>query len=77
MQDSHEFLPLSEGDKKALKFLVKAGEIVESIQLQIDDHNNLPLILIFLYIFLSLLNKDSYSLLCPKEKLYLIEIRFL
>ena len=40
--DSPEYLSLSKGDKEALKYLVKAGEILENIQFQIDDHNNLP-----------------------------------
>jgi hypothetical protein len=40
--DSPEFLSLAEGDKQALKYLVKAGEILEKINLQIDDHHNLP-----------------------------------
>ena len=40
--DSPEYLSLSKGDKEALKYLVKAGEILENIQIQIDDHNNLP-----------------------------------
>ena len=40
--DSPEYLSLSKGDKEALKYLVKAGEILENIEFQIDDHNNLP-----------------------------------
>ena len=40
--DSPEYLALAEGDKQALKHLVKAGEILEDIHLQIDDHHNLP-----------------------------------
>ena len=40
--DSPEYLNLAEGDKEALKYLVKAGEILEKINLQIDDHHNLP-----------------------------------
>ena len=40
--DSPEYLSLQEGDKEALKYLVKAGAILENIHLQIDDHNNLP-----------------------------------
>ncbi len=39
--DSPEFLELDEGDKKALKYLVKAGKILENIHYQIDDHHNL------------------------------------
>ena len=40
--DSPEYLSLAEGDKEALKYLVKAGDILENIHLQIDDHHNLP-----------------------------------
>ena len=40
--DSPEYLSLEEGDKQALKYLVKAGSILEDIHLQIDDHHNLP-----------------------------------
>ena len=40
--DSPEYLSLQEGDKEALKYLVKAGAILENIHLQIDDHHNLP-----------------------------------
>ena len=40
--DSPEYLSLEEGDKQALKYLVKAGAILENINLQIDDHHNLP-----------------------------------
>ena len=40
--DSPEYLSLAEGDKEALKYLVKAGDILENIHLQIDDHYNLP-----------------------------------
>ena len=39
--DAPEFLALEEGDKKALKHLVKAGNILENIHFQIDDHHNL------------------------------------
>ena len=39
--DSPEYLELAEGDKKALKHLVKAGAILENIHFQIDDHHNL------------------------------------
>ena len=39
--DAPEFLSLEEGDKKALKHLVKAGNILENIHYQIDDHHNL------------------------------------
>ena len=40
--DAPEYLALAEGDKQALKHLVKAGSILENIHLQIDDHHNLP-----------------------------------
>ena len=40
--DSPEYLSLADGDKEALKYLVKAGDILENIHLQIDDHHNLP-----------------------------------
>ena len=40
--DSPEYLSLADGDKEALKYLVKAGAILENIHLQIDDHHNLP-----------------------------------
>ena len=41
-KDSPEYLSLSEGDKKALSHLVKAGQILEDVHLVIDDHHNLP-----------------------------------
>jgi len=40
--DAPEYLSLDEGDKQALKHLVKAGAILENIHYQIDDHHNLP-----------------------------------
>ena len=40
--DAPEYLSLQDGDKEALKYLVKAGDILENIHLQIDDHHNLP-----------------------------------
>ncbi len=40
--DAPEYLSLEEGDKEALKYLVKAGAILENIHYQIDDHHNLP-----------------------------------
>ena len=40
--DAPEYLSLEEGDKQALKHLVKAGAILEKINFQIDDHHNLP-----------------------------------
>ena len=40
--DAPEYLSLEEGDKEALKYLVRAGVILEKINYQIDDHHNLP-----------------------------------
>ena len=40
--DAPEYLSLQEGDKQALKYLVKAGAILENVHLQIDDHHNVP-----------------------------------
>ena len=39
--DAPEYESLEEGDKIALKHLVKAGKILENIHFQIDDHHNL------------------------------------
>ena len=39
--DAPEYLQLEEGDKKALKHLVKAGAILENIHYQLDNHHNL------------------------------------
>ena len=41
-EDAPEYLSLEEGDKEALKYLVRAGVILEKINYQIDDHHNLP-----------------------------------
>ena len=40
--DSPEYLALQEGDKQALKHLVKAGDILEKVHFQIDHHHNIP-----------------------------------
>ena len=40
--NSTEYASLEEGDKIALKHLVKAGQYLENIEYQIDDHYNLP-----------------------------------
>ncbi|MBR1425529.1 hypothetical protein IJ579_08205 [bacterium] len=40
--DSAEYLALAEGDKQALKHLVKAASILEKINMQIDCKHNLP-----------------------------------
>lgn len=39
--ESKEYLDLQEGDKKALKYLVKAGDILEKINMQLDNKENL------------------------------------
>ena len=39
--DAPEYLELADGDKKALKHLVKAAYILEKINMQIDCHHNL------------------------------------
>ena len=39
---SEEYVNLDDGDKEALKYLVKAGDILERIQLRIDNINNIP-----------------------------------
>ena len=40
--DAPEYVALADGDKQALKHLVKAGAILENVHYQIDDHHNLP-----------------------------------
>ena len=40
--DSPEYLNLAEGDKKALKHLVKAAIVLDKINMQLDNPNNLP-----------------------------------
>ena len=40
--NSEEYKNLAEGDKEALKYLVKAGAILEDIELRIDEINNIP-----------------------------------
>lgn len=39
---SKEYQNLKEGDKKALKHLVKAADYIGDIELQLDDENNIP-----------------------------------
>ena len=39
---SEEYLSLKEGDKEALKYLVKAGMILENINYRIDEIHNIP-----------------------------------
>ena len=40
--DAPEYLALADGDKKALKHLVKAANILEKINMQLDNSDNLP-----------------------------------
>ena len=40
--DAPEYLALAEGDKEALKHLVKAANILEKINMQLDNSDNLP-----------------------------------
>ena len=40
--DAPEYIELADGDKKALTHLVKAANILEKINMQIDCHDNLP-----------------------------------
>ena len=40
--NSTQYTSLEQGDKDALKYLVKAGAILEDIHLRIDEHNNIP-----------------------------------
>src|SRR5574344_1574054 len=40
--ESSEYLNLKDGDKTALKYLVKAGDILEKINMQLDNKENLP-----------------------------------
>lgn len=39
--DAIEYVSLAEGDKEALKYLVKAGDILEKINMQLDNKENL------------------------------------
>ena len=41
-KDSQEYINLSDGDKKALKHLIKAAQILEEIELRIDNIHNIP-----------------------------------
>ena len=40
--DASEYAALAEGDKIALKYLIKAARIIEKINMQLDSHHNLP-----------------------------------
>ena len=40
--ESPEYTQLQDGDKEALKHLVKAASILEKINMQLDNHHNLP-----------------------------------
>ena len=39
--DAQEYLELADGDKEALKHLVKAAKVIDKIEMQIDNHHNL------------------------------------
>ena len=39
--DAPEYLALADGDKEALKHLVKAAKVIDKIEMQIDNHHNL------------------------------------
>ena len=41
-KDAPEYLELAEGDKEALKHLVRAANILEKINMQLDNADNLP-----------------------------------
>ena len=40
--DAPEYLNLAQGDKDALKHLVKAGKILEEVHLKLDNPKNIP-----------------------------------
>ena len=40
--DCEEYANLAEGDKKALKHLVKAAKVLDEVNMQLDNPNNLP-----------------------------------
>lgn len=40
--DAPEYLELAEGDKEALKHLVKAAVVLDKVNMQLDNPNNLP-----------------------------------
>ena len=40
--DAPEYLALADGDKEALKHLVRAANILEKINMQLDNSDNLP-----------------------------------
>lgn len=40
--DAPEYLELEEGDKEALKHLVKAADVLDKVNMQLDNPNNLP-----------------------------------
>ena len=39
--DAPEYLNLADGDKQALKHLVKAAARLDKVEMELDDHNNL------------------------------------
>ena len=41
-ENAEEYTSLANGDKEALKYLVKAGDILEKINKQLDSCHNLP-----------------------------------
>ena len=40
--DAPEYLELADGDKEALKHLVKAAKILDKVNMQLDNFHNLP-----------------------------------
>ena len=40
--DAPEYLALADGDKEALKHLVKAAIVLDKVNMQLDNPNNLP-----------------------------------
>ena len=40
--DSPEYTNLADGDKQALKHLIKAADAIAEVELQLDDENNIP-----------------------------------
>lgn len=64
--DAPEYLQLADGDKKALKNLVKAAYIIQKINMRLDNHKNIPF-----YAFL------QAEILKGDERAKLTEILFL
>ena len=40
--DAPEYLGLADGDKEALKHLVKAAVVLDKVNMQLDNPNNIP-----------------------------------